>query len=359
MKEKFLSRQQLDLLPERIRMAEETDASKELNVHLWNLYEENGFNPMNILVVGTGGSYPAAVFAKYALTEEVNTPHVEAVMPQTAIRMITQFDYISNCTWHPKYDLVIGISYSSKTPDIHKVYELCHKKGFPFILLTGAEKSALTGLYEENEIISYFNPNDTTGKEKGMISMMSTLAPIIVLDDNWTCKLTELNQNALTDAQTIVSGMDIQEIAYSLKKCPVIHVFYEWDTLATAADIESKFIESGIANVVLHEKKNFSHGRSTSLYNQDFALVINLTRNSSQYDVTLSNFLSALCYSKFAHYLEIGNSSFSVKDWNIRALSVLPYLITVLGEELNIDISKPLKPYPNEALTLYNYKGFF
>lgn len=58
-----------------------------------------------------------------------------------------------------------------------------------------------------------------------------------------------------------------------------IHVFYEWDTLPTATDIESKFTESGIANVVLHEKKNFSHGRYTSLYNQSFAVVINLTRH--------------------------------------------------------------------------------
>ena len=46
MKEDFVSRQQLNLLPERIRKAQETDAGKELNAYLSNLYEKNESNPM-------------------------------------------------------------------------------------------------------------------------------------------------------------------------------------------------------------------------------------------------------------------------------------------------------------------------
>ena len=75
MKEKFVSRRQVDLLPERLRKAEETEASEELTFYMWDLYEENRFEPMNILVTGAGGSYAAAAFAKHALCDEMRTPN--------------------------------------------------------------------------------------------------------------------------------------------------------------------------------------------------------------------------------------------------------------------------------------------
>lgn len=378
MKEEFVSRQQVNLLPERIRKAEKTDATKELNLYMWDLFKRKKFVPMNIMVVGAGGSYPAAIFAKHALHDEMCTPNVEAVTPQTAVRILTQFDRVNNGEWNPKYDLVIGISYSGKTPDIKSVSELCAKKGFPFILVTGAEKSTLSDIYCESDsmkIISYYNAEDTTGKERGMISMVSTLAPIIIFDDNWTCKLISENQEALVNGEKFVSDLNISEIAKTIKQYPVIHVFYEWDTLPTAADIESKFTESGIANVVLHEKKNFSHGRYTSLYNQNFAVVINLTRYDMaipldgsgninkfykyKYDENLATFLNKRCEEKSAHYIEIGTVAMMPSQWNIEAMSKLPYFITAIGEELGIDISKPLKPFPEEAIQLYDYKGKF
>lgn len=378
MREEFVSRQQVNLLPERLRKVEETDATKELNEYMWDLYEENEFIPMNIMVVGAGGSYPAAVFAKHALHEEMRTPNVEAVTPQTAVRILTQFDHVNNGEWNPKYDLVIGISYSGRTPDIKYVSELCDKKDFPFILLTGAEKSTLSDIYNENDrikIISYFNSEDTTGKERGMISMVSTLAPIIIFDDNWTSKLISENQEALVNGKKFVSDLNISNIAKAIKQYPTVHVFYEWDTLPTATDIESKFTESGIANVVLHEKKNFSHGRYTSLYNQNFALVINLTRHCMaipldgsgnitksykyKYDGNLATFLSKVCKEKSTYYIEIGTVALMPSQWNIEAMTKLPYLIAAIGEEIGIDISKPLKPFPNEAIQLYEYKGKF
>ena len=378
MKEEFVSRQQVNLLPERIRKAEKTDATKELNLYMWDLFKKKKYVPMNIMVVGAGGSYPAAIFAKHALHDEMRTPNVEAVTPQTAVRILTQFDRVNNGEWNPKYDLVIGISYSGKTPDIKCVSELCAQKGFPFILVTGAEKSTLSDIYHESDsmkIISYYNAEDTTGKERGMISMVSTLAPIIIFDDNWTCKLISKNQEALVNGEKFVSDLNISEIAKTIKQYPVIHVLYEWDTLPTAADIESKFTESGIANVVLHEKKNFSHGRYTSLYNQNFAVVINLTRHGMaipldgsgninkfykyKYDENLAIFLNKICEEKSTHYIEIGTVAMMPSQWNIEAMSKLPYLITAIGEELGIDISKPLKPFPEEAIQIYDYKGKF
>lgn len=379
MREEFVSRQQVKLLPERLRKAEETDATKELLDYMWDLYEENKFKPMNILVVGAGGSYASAIFAKHALRDEMRTPKVEAVTPQTAVRILTQFDHVNFGEWNSKYNFVLGISYSGRTPDIKYVSDLCLKKGFPFVLLTGTEKSKLMDIYKESEgikIVSYFNPKDITGREKGMISMAATLAPTIILDDSWCNKMIPENQEALVAGEKFVSDLNISNIAKAIKCSPAIHVFYEWDTLPTAVDIESKFVESGIANVVLHEKKNFSHGRSTLLYNQKFALAINLTRHQIgvaldnikpsvkkfykyQYDGDIAMFLKHVCQQKSAHYIEIGTVAMMPNQWNIEAMAKIPYLITAIGEELGVDISKPLTPFPKEAIQLYSYEGEF
>ena len=377
MKKEFVSRQQVMLLPERLRKAEETDATKELYFYMWDLFEKKNYEPLNIMVVGSGGSYPAAVFAKHALHDKMRTPNVEAVTPQTAIRIFTQFDLIVNCTWQPQYDLVIGISYSGRTSDIKSVSELCKAKGYPFLLVTGTEKPQLLDLYQEDDsikIVSYFNKEDSSGKEKGIISMASTLAPAVIFDDNWSCKLISDNQEALLAGEKFVSDLNISEIAKAIKQHPVIHVLYEWDTLPTATDIESKFTKSGIANVILHEKKNFSHERYTALYNQSFALVINLTRHCTaipldegmeikkfykyEYDEKLATFLTRICKDKSAQYIEIGSVAITPSYWNIVAMAILPYLITAIGEELDIDISKP-KTFPDEAIQLHNYKGKF
>ncbi len=366
MRKDFVSRQQVNLIPERLRKAEETDATKELKRYMWDLYKEKNFTPMKIMIVGAGGSYPAAIFAKHAVGDKVRTPYVEAAPPQTAIKILTQFDHVNFGEWNPKYDLVIGISYSGRTPDIKYVAEICAKKGFNFLLLTGVEKSTLSDIYQEDnkvKIVSYFNPEDNTGEESGMISMVSTLAPTIIFDDSWSSKLISENQKALIDGEKFVSDLDISAIASKLKIYPTIHVFYEWDQLPTATDIESKFTESGIANVILHEKKNFLYGRYTSLYVQNFALIINLTRRgeffNNQYDKNLTMFLREHCKKMSTYYIELGTVAQMPSQWNIEAMTKLPYLITSIGEELGIDISEPLKPFPKKVVELYDYRGDF
>ena len=41
----------------------------------------------------------------------------------------------------------------------------------------------------------------------------------------------------------------------------IINIFTGNYTKSVTHDIESKIIESGIINAIIHEKKNFSHGR--------------------------------------------------------------------------------------------------
>ena len=380
MKNGFVSKEQLELLPRRLLLAGDTNASKEFDELLTSLKIQKKFSPFaKILVIGSGGSYPAAVYAKYVISEKYGNPYVEAVTPHTARRMLTQFDNSKDFTpaHNPSYDLVIGISYSGKTHDIIALGNLCAEKGYPFVLITGAEKKTLKGIYsDEIKIISYFNPDDNTGKEKGMISMFSTLAPVFLMDSVEEPLKKDHFQYIGKATSSVSHFINIKGISSVLKESPIIHVFYEWDTYATAADIESKFIESGLATVILHEKKNFTHGRYTLLYKQQLYMrnfvIIDLIRyqpgstgfntaDTSNFQMVLSEFLRNLCWDTCSYYLAIGSKLSCSSNWNAEVLTLLPYLITGIGEELGIDISKPFKPYafPAEAKNLYNYIGPF
>jgi hypothetical protein len=79
----------------------------------------------------------------------------------------------------------------------------------------------------------------------------------------------------------------------------------------------------------------------------------------SKYDENLATFLNKICKENSAHYIEIGTVAMMPAQWNIEAMTKLPFLITAIGEELGIDISKPLNPLPEEAIMLYDYKGEF
>ena len=78
-----------------------------------------------------------------------------------------------------------------------------------------------------------------------------------------------------------------------------------------------------------------------------------------EYDEEIARFLKERCVNKSAHYIEMGNGKHELAQWNIQEMSKLPYFITAIGEELDIDISKPLAAFPKETTTLYNYEGDF
>ncbi len=365
MSSNFMGRQQLNLLPKRLQYAQETNARKEI---MDTIAKKQSNEPLHIMLIGAGGSFPAALFAMFKLRESYDTQYVEAYTPQTALRMLMQFDN-SNENYKPKYDLIIGISYSGKTNDIIKIANICVKRNYNFLLLTGENKNLIYDLYPKSDlikIVSYYNENDKTGKEQSMISMASTLIPSFILDtEPFGVWQEQTNLALLNKAESLVKKLDIYKIAISIKQTPLIHVFYEMDTFSIAADIESKFIESGVSNVVLHEKKNFSHGRTTALYTQDFGTIINIIspitlENKYNYDLLLNRYLHDLCIRTNRPYLQLGGHFLTWPSQNIlEILSIIPYFLVAIGEELNVDIAKPITPYPKETLELYNYKGDF
>ena len=363
----FMSMKELSLLSERIWYAKQTDATKELLTSLWKIRKEKNMKPLNIMLVSTIDSSSAAYVIFQLIHKEMSLSDVIVETPQTALRIIRQSDWYIGCS---KYDLVIAISYAGSEPDIIRVFEECMlgMHSIPFILLTGENKSELKEIYGENkllEIISYFSNKDGTGKEKGLMPMFATLMPAIIFDTS--AEDFEQYIAWLKLGEAFVSEINISNIGMFLKQHPIIHVFYEWDTLPTALDIKSKFGRAGIANVILHEKKDFSQGDCITFGKLDFGLVIDLIIYESEfektyktkYDAQLAEFLKNICMKKLSFYLGFGNSHPDPAIWNLIEMSKLPYLVTSIGVEMGIDVSKPIDKFPEDAIALCNYDGDF
>ena len=305
--------------------------------------------------------------------------------PECEVHATASYPHTAFLNGVSQYQLVLGISYAGTTPDIEKVANLCFQSHVPFCLLTGADEQILTpqNAPKELRIISYYNEKDKTGRERGMISMASTLIPCAILYDASGQKsafahLTHVG--CLKDAKERVEKITEEEwkkFAYSIRQHPIVHIVYDDLEAPLATMLESMLIESGIASVVLHEKKNFSHGRYNLLFMQDFGMIINManyreesendtTKNptkevcltyATEYERLLSECLVEACKRRHSIYYEFRGLHKADMTWNFERLCQLPYFVTALGEALDIDISKPLNPIPRVANDLYTYKG--
>ena len=374
MSEELISRKQLDLLPYRIQKALESDAVEFLRYYLTPSDSvlsilKNQEKPFRVMIVGTGGSYSAALAISHYVKKWLQTPNVEVYPPQTALRVMEK-------TYGQKYDIIIGLSYSGDTPDILAVYGLSALKNYPFLLITGAKKDTTLqkvqlyfaairygcrGRWPHPKIVSYFNPDDESGKEKGYISMFSTLAPVVLFDKATGGNTDYASQIAKDTKENVLELLFDNWLADSLRKHPVIHVLYEWENFPAASYLESIFIESGIANVVLHEKKNFSHGRMSILCCQDFGLVINLVFSENSYEEKLDKIIRDLCEKKERNYLKIKSEAKGQDSSNFETMCRALGFAVSLSESLGVDISNPFrgKKHPHGEADLYDHDDDF
>jgi hypothetical protein len=358
MRESLVSQEQLRLLPERIKFAQESGATDELKEIFGKLNQNIGFEFLKVLIVGGDRSFPAVLAIKQILYNVYRIRDIDACNPSTASRTLKLFPASTGIMiGKPLYDIVIAISYSGIKADIKEIHELCREKRLNFMVVTRATREELKGIYLEDEIVSYHNELDNTGKEIGMTSMAATLSPVVIFDD--LKSVENDNKSFFKEAEEIISKLDLKEIIKSIKKTPIINVFYDMEKSPVAYDIESKFTVSSIANVMLHEKNSFSYGRYVSLGNLKSGLNIYLKRKSeveTKYDIEQRKFIEKISLEKSIPILNIENTFIDPVDWNIVAMFEIPYLIFRIGKELNIDISNPAEPFKEDTQALYNYE---
>ena len=215
--------------------------------------------------------------------------------------------------------------------------------------------SEKTSIPKQN-IISYRTINNKA-KERGFLAFEGTLSPaslflklyfdIKKLNNADKFILDSLNYwNNYFDEYFKNNKKFLKEI---LVKGNVLNIFTGDYTITASKYLESTLVESGIFHILIHEKKNFSHGRFINYENLSTKTNLYLkTKNMAKYEESLLEYLkdgnNIIIESKYEGILG---------EYDL--LVATQYLIYNIGKLLNIDLSKP--KYTEKALKIYFYKG--
>ena len=318
-------------LLDRTLRALESGAAKRLQEVLNSI---NG----NILMIGTGGSFAAAEFAAKCVNQYHPSASARSCRPRDALIMGIE-----------KVDAVILFSYSGRTKDIQNVYQFCEKRGVPVFVLTKLDNLDNIEPYSREALISY-NSTKSSAKEHGFISMAGTLIPMCLFGQIY---YSDSDSEFLTFLKECFErrSHEFSEEAFFDIGCRelCVDVFSGVDTSCTAIDLESKFIESGLARVVIHEKKDFSHGRFNIIeqYSPDFIIFLNNV--SGSYSDALFKYLQK---RNTLHLFKM--SSHCNNLWgDLDLVIAAEFFSKYLSKALSYDMAKP--NYPEDAMTLYRY----
>lgn len=300
----------------------------------------------NCIFIGTGGSFAAANFASKVINDLYGV-YTYADLPRN-IR------YKNNS----KVDKCFLFSYSGTTSDL-----LVGTGGInnsKKIMVTKGEIASVykkTNIYKDN-IISYRTPSNK-GKERGFISFEGVMAPASLFLNLYFKNLKRDDINEFIKESIsywkkyfdCIFKEDRRYLKSIFKRGNIINIFHGDFTSSAAIDLESTFVESGIFNVLLHEKKNFSHGRFINYEQLSSKINIYLkTKNTSLYEEKLLKYLSQdkniIIESRYDGLLA---------EYDL--LIAIQYFIYNISKLLDIDISKP--NYSDEAMKIYFYKGDF
>lgn len=321
-------------LEKRIINAVNSPASTKLN--------DVGFSKdANCLFIGTGGSYAGAYFSS-KLINLLYGCNTYSLYPRDVL-------YRNNSN----INKIILYSYSGTTNDIINSIKEFNKKDI-YIITKGELQNIVlkTGILKKN-ILSYRTASNK-GKERGFLSFEGVVAPAAIFLKHY---LEKTNYNIDIDDFVLKSIMYWNEQAKKiidknamkkLKNNNMINIF-RGDYADTACyDLESKIIESGIFNCIIHEKKNFSHGRFINYENlkNNFSIYFK-QKSTTNYEKELLKYLDSNCIVIESKYDGI------LAEFDLLIAS--QFIIYHIGKILDIDVSKP--KYSDNAMKIYFYKG--
>lgn len=285
-------------------------------------------------VVGTGGSFPAATFIAYALSEYGNH-HAEAIKPHDLVAR------------GGKADTIVVVSSSGKTPDCGRALQAAARKGARrAILITAAQEPALrqfASSFEDFQILRI------RGRERGFISFAGTVNPAIVFAVAADLNPFKALEFCETDSQNVapIAG----SVANSLIDSPVVHAIgtsWAWPALL---DLESKFTEGNLGTVHLHEAKDFSHGRFMRVLGNDKDRTPILLFRTGERDKYVDFMVRKLKTTKQFYVVE---SSSPGIGGGLDLMFATQRLVLEIAGRLGRDISRP-RNIPSKGLELYHW----
>ena len=320
--------------------------SRVINAINSNAYDKlldiNFDNSKSYLFIGTGGSFAGASFASTVINELYGAS-TYSLYPRDAL-------YRNNIN----IDKAFLFSYSGTTNDLIQSVKDFDKNNV-YVITKGQTQNIVTktGILKNN-IITY-RTSANKGKERGFLSFEGALAPAALFMKLYLQKINsdiDIN-NFIKDSMSYWSNkvqkeIDKNFIESAINHNKIINVFRGDYSNCASYDLESKLIESGIFNCIIHEKKNFSHGRFINFENMNNKCVIYFKqKTTSKYEEELLNYLGnkiAIFESKYVGLL----AEFDL-------LIASQFIIYQIGKLLDIDVSKP--NYTDNAMKIYFYKG--
>lgn len=322
----------------------ETRIINAINSNAFRDLDNINFNSEdNYIFAGTGGSFAAAKFASIVINK-IYGSNTYALYPR-------DIAYRNN----NKINKVILFSYSGTTNDLLEGTN-CFDNENKYIFTKGEQQKIIlkTNIAKKN-IITY-RTGSNKGKEKGFLSFEGAVAPAAVFLKFYYSKIEkqfnvdEFIKNSFRYWNDFFQEKFKQENIQNIFNIGnIVNIFRGDYTDSACSDIESKLIESGIVNCIIHEKKNFSHGRFINYEN------LNNKNNIYFKQKSISSY-----EEKLLDYLKSGNNLIIESKYDgilcefdlLLASQLLPYYI---GKTLDIDMSKP--KYSEESMKIYFYKG--
>ncbi len=320
--------------------------SRVINAINSNAYDKlldiNFDESKSYLFIGTGGSFAGASFASTVINELYGAS-TYSLYPRDAF-------YRNNIN----IDKAFLFSYSGTTNDLIQSVKDFDKNNV-YVITKGQTQNIVTktGIVKNN-IITY-RTSANKGKERGFLSFEGALAPAALFMKLYLQKTNsdiDVN-NFIKDSMSYWSNkvqkeIDKKFIESAINHNKIINVFRGDYSNCASYDLESKLIESGIFNCIIHEKKNFSHGRFINFENMNNKCVIYFKqKTTSKYEEELLDYLG--------NKIAIFESRYDGLLAEFDLLIASQFIIYQIGKLLDIDVSKP--NYTDNAMKIYFYKG--
>jgi fructoselysine-6-P-deglycase FrlB-like protein len=295
----------------------------------------------NCLFIGTGGSYAGTYFSAKVINLLYGC-NTYSMYPRDVL-------YRNN----NNINKVLLFSYSGTTNDIIASVKNLNKNNMYIITKGELQKIVLkTGILKKN-IISY-RTSTNKGKERGFLSFEGAVAPAAIFlmyyleMTNSDININDFIKESINNWNTKLKKDINIDFINLVKKSNLINLFRGDYADSACYDLESKFIESGIFNCIIHEKKNFSHGRFINYENLNNSCSIYFKqKETTKYEQELLKYLNKKCIVIESKYDGI------LAEFDLLIAS--QYIIYYIGNVMNIDVSKP--KYSEEAMKIYFYNG--
>lgn len=298
----------------------------------------------NSVFVGTGGSFAGAKFSS-KLINYLYGINTTVLYPRNL--------YYRN---NNSVDSVFLFTYSGTTNDLLVSTSLIDNDN-KYIITKGELQKIVTKTgISKNNVISY-RTGTNKGKERGFLSFEGVLAPAslflkLYFENKSKDNIEEFIRDSISYWKNYFDKYfkeNEKMLKEFLKEGNNFNIFTGDFTESAGSDLESKIVESGIYNCLIHEKKNFSHGR-----------FINYEHLSQKKNIYFKQKTTSLYEKKLLEYLGkdqnlIIESRYDGILCEYDLLTSSQYLIYYISNFLNIDISKPT--YNEDAMKIYFYKG--